>query len=115
MQKKSKLTGHKTMRNWKSNSSLGTKDEDLGVYCDLFSAKSSVEGQDGGVVTALLQKGFREGLFDAAIVVRRMQGYTQKHSLHENLKMFWRQRAPTTSKLTYQRSSENSSAKAKNA
>jgi coenzyme F420-reducing hydrogenase beta subunit len=53
----------------------GNKDEELGVYCNLFSAKSSVEGQDGGVVTALLQKGFREGLFDVAIVVRRIQGY----------------------------------------
>ncbi len=40
----------------------GTKDEDLGVYCDLFSAKSSIVGQDGGVVSALLVKGFREGL-----------------------------------------------------
>lgn len=54
----------------------GTKDQDLGVYCDLFSAKSKVEGQDGGVVTALLVKGFGEGLFDAAIVVRRMDGYS---------------------------------------
>ena len=54
----------------------GEKDENLGVYCDVFSAKSSVEGQDGGVVTSLLLKGFREGLFDAAIVVSRMQGYT---------------------------------------
>jgi len=53
----------------------GTKDEEIGVYCDLFSAKSSVEGQDGGVVTTLLQKGFREGLFDVAIVVRRIQDY----------------------------------------
>ena len=40
----------------------GTKDEDLGVYCDLFSAKSGIEGQDGGVVTALLVKGFEEGI-----------------------------------------------------
>lgn len=54
----------------------GTKDEDLGVYCDLFSAKSSIEGQDGGVVTALLVKGFEEGIFDSAIVVRRMEGYS---------------------------------------
>ena len=53
----------------------GTKDEDLGVYCDLFSAKTSIEGQDGGVVSTLLVKGFREGLFDAAIVVRRLEGY----------------------------------------
>jgi len=53
----------------------GTKDEDLGVYCDIFSAKSSFKGQDGGVVTALLSKGFEEGLFDAAVVVRRIEGY----------------------------------------
>ncbi len=54
----------------------GTRGEDLGVYCNLFSAKTKVEGQDGGVVTALLLKGFCEGLFDAAIVVRRMDGYS---------------------------------------
>lgn len=54
----------------------GTKDENLGVYCDMFSAKSGIEGQDGGVVTALLIKGFEEGIFDSAIVVRRMEGYS---------------------------------------
>jgi len=53
----------------------GTKDEDLGVYCDIFSAKSNFKGQDGGVVTELLSKGFEEGLFDAAVVVRRLEGY----------------------------------------
>jgi coenzyme F420-reducing hydrogenase beta subunit len=62
----------------------GTRDEDFGVYCNLFSAKSTVEGQDGGVVTALLLKGFREGLFDAAIVVRRMEGYTAEAFVAEN-------------------------------
>ena len=54
----------------------GTKDEDLGIYCDLFSARSSIKGQDGGVVTALLTKGLHEGTFDAAIVVRFTDGYT---------------------------------------
>jgi coenzyme F420-reducing hydrogenase beta subunit len=53
----------------------GTKDEDIGVFCDLFSARSVFEGQDGGVVTALLTKGFEEDLFDAAIVVWRVEGY----------------------------------------
>jgi len=52
----------------------GIKDEDIGVYCDIFSAKSNIEGQDGGVVTSLLLKGLREGLFDVAVVVRRLQG-----------------------------------------
>jgi coenzyme F420-reducing hydrogenase beta subunit len=52
-----------------------TKDEDLGIYCDIFSAKTDIEGQDGGVVSTLLVKGFEEKLFDAAIVVRRGHGY----------------------------------------
>jgi coenzyme F420 hydrogenase subunit beta len=54
----------------------GAKDPDVGVYCDMFSAKTSIEGQDGGVVSTLLVNGFRKDLFDAAIVVRRMKGYT---------------------------------------
>jgi len=54
----------------------GKKDKDLGVYGDLFSAKSGFEGQDGGVVTALLVKGFEEGIFDSAIVVKRKEGYS---------------------------------------
>jgi coenzyme F420-reducing hydrogenase beta subunit len=63
----------------------GTKDQDLGVYCDLFSAKSIIEGQDGGVVTTLLVKGFEEGTFDAAIVVRRMEGYSAEAVVAENI------------------------------
>jgi coenzyme F420 hydrogenase subunit beta len=62
----------------------GTKDPDLGVHCDLFSAKSSIEGQDGGVVSALLINGFHEGLFEAAIVVRKMQGYSAEAVIAEN-------------------------------
>lgn len=54
----------------------GTKDPELGVYSNLFSARCNFRGQDGGVVTALLIKGLREGMFDAAIVVRRMEGYS---------------------------------------
>ena len=53
----------------------GKKDENLGIYRDLFSAKCGVGGQDGGVVTALLAKGLEKGMFDAAIVVQRKQGY----------------------------------------
>jgi coenzyme F420-reducing hydrogenase beta subunit len=62
----------------------GTKDEDLGVYCDLFSAKTSVAGQDGGVVSSLLIKGFRDALFDAAIVVRRIEGYNAEVFVAQN-------------------------------
>lgn len=56
----------------------GTRDEDLGVYSDIFSAKSDVLGQNGGVVTALLQKGLREDLFDVAVVAKRMESYKAK-------------------------------------
>ncbi|MFA5364503.1 MAG: Coenzyme F420 hydrogenase/dehydrogenase, beta subunit C-terminal domain [Candidatus Bathyarchaeia archaeon] len=53
----------------------GTKDEFLGVYSNILSAKSSVQGQDGGMATALLLSGFKNKLFDAAIVVKRSVGY----------------------------------------
>ena len=56
----------------------GTKDDDIGVDCDLFSAKSGIEGQDGGVISAFSVKGFEEGLFNAAIVVRGGEGYGKR-------------------------------------
>jgi coenzyme F420 hydrogenase subunit beta len=62
----------------------GIKDPDLGVYCSMFSAKMGVEGQDGGVVTALLAKGFEKDLFDAAIVVTRMEGYSAQVAIAQN-------------------------------
>ncbi len=54
----------------------GSKDPNLGVYSSIFSAKSRFKGQDGGVITALLVKGFEEHLFDAAVVVYRGVGYS---------------------------------------
>jgi coenzyme F420 hydrogenase subunit beta len=62
----------------------GTKEEDIGVYCDVFSAKTSVEGQDGGVVSALLVKGLEEGIFDVAVVVRRREGYSAQAAVAAN-------------------------------
>jgi coenzyme F420-reducing hydrogenase beta subunit/Na+-translocating ferredoxin:NAD+ oxidoreductase RnfD subunit len=53
----------------------GKADEDIGLYTDMFSAKSSIVGQDGGVATALLVSGMQRGLFDSAIVVKRTDGY----------------------------------------
>ena len=51
-------------------------DEVLGVYSEVFSAKSSVEGgQDGGVATALLVSGLQRSAFDCAVVVQRKHGY----------------------------------------
>jgi len=63
----------------------GTKDENFGVYDDVFAAKSSVDGQDGGVATALLISGMQKGLFDAAIVVQRTEGYNAEAIIAENV------------------------------
>jgi coenzyme F420-reducing hydrogenase beta subunit len=62
----------------------GTKDELLGVHSEIFAAKSSVDGQDGGVATALLLSGFERGLFDAAIVVKRTVGYKAEAVIAES-------------------------------
>jgi coenzyme F420-reducing hydrogenase beta subunit len=63
----------------------GTKDENFGVYSDIFAAKSSIDGQDGGVATALLISGMQRGLFDAAIVVQRTDGYNAEAVVAENV------------------------------
>jgi coenzyme F420-reducing hydrogenase beta subunit len=63
----------------------GTKDENFGVYNDIFAAKSSIDGQDGGVATALLISGMQKGLFDAAIVVQRTEGYNAEAVIAENV------------------------------
>jgi coenzyme F420-reducing hydrogenase beta subunit len=64
----------------------GIKDPNIGVYSNIFSAKSRFDGQDGGVVTALLIKGFEEHLFDAAVVVCRGDGYNAKAVVITNAK-----------------------------
>ena len=63
----------------------GTKDENFGVYNDVLAAKSSVDGQDGGVATALLISGMQKGLFDTAIVVQRTDGYKAEAIIAENV------------------------------
>lgn len=60
------------------------QDETLGDYCSVFSAKTPIEGQDGGVVTQLLINGLKEGRFDAVIVVNRTQGYNAQAVATEN-------------------------------
>lgn len=46
-------------------------DENIGTYIELFSAKSGFEGQDGGMVTALLVWGMKKDVFDSAVLVER--------------------------------------------
>ncbi len=62
----------------------GTKDENFGVYSNVFAAKSSIDGQDGGVATALLLSGMKKGLFDSAIVVQRTDGYNSEAIIAQN-------------------------------
>jgi len=62
----------------------GTRDEQLGVYQEIFGAKSSIHGQDGGMATALLLSGFKNGLFEAAIVVKRTSGYRAEAIIAES-------------------------------
>jgi coenzyme F420 hydrogenase subunit beta len=63
----------------------GKADETLGVYSDIFAAKSSIAGQDGGVATAVLASGMKKNLFDAAIVVQRIDGYLADAVIAENV------------------------------
>jgi coenzyme F420 hydrogenase subunit beta len=63
----------------------GTADEDVGVYSDIFAAKGSIAGQDGGVATSVLVSGMKKGLFDAAIVVQRTCGYLSDAIVAENV------------------------------
>jgi len=63
----------------------GTCDENIGVYSQILSAKSSLEGQDGGVATSLLVSGMQKGIFDTAIVVQRTEGYQADAVVAENV------------------------------
>lgn len=62
----------------------GPRDENFGVHTDIFSAKNSVEGQDG-FVKALLVAGFKNGLFDTAVFAQRKDGYTAEAVIAENI------------------------------
>ena len=48
----------------------GTMDGDLGVVRRMLAGRSDIQGQDGGMVTAMLLRGMERGLLDAAVVVR---------------------------------------------
>ena len=62
----------------------GTKDEEIGVHSDLFSARSNIDGQDGGLASTLLVSGIESGSFDAAIVVTRRKGYDAEAAIAGN-------------------------------
>jgi coenzyme F420 hydrogenase subunit beta len=53
----------------------GVRDEELGIYSELIAGKTSITGQDGGMVTSMLTAGLTKNMFDAAIVVLQKEGY----------------------------------------
>jgi coenzyme F420-reducing hydrogenase beta subunit/ferredoxin len=63
----------------------GELDDDLGCYSELFAARTDIEGQDGGVVTALLARGIEGGLLDAAVVVQNREIYGAKTALVDDI------------------------------
>ena len=63
----------------------GKADANIGVNSGIFSAKSSIDGQDGGVATSLLVSGMQKNLFDAAIVVKKTNGYLADAVVAENV------------------------------
>jgi len=63
----------------------GTLDENNGYYTEIFSAKSSIDGQDGGIATALLVSGLQNNTFDAVVAVKRTDGYWAEAVIAENV------------------------------
>jgi coenzyme F420-reducing hydrogenase beta subunit len=63
----------------------GERDKELGVYNAIIAGKASVDGQDGGMVTALLIAGIEHNLFDAALVVQRTAGYNAEYVLVDDV------------------------------
>ncbi len=53
----------------------GEREEYIGIYKALIAGKTSVNGQDGGIVTAMLIAGMEKGLFDCVVVADRGDGF----------------------------------------
>ena len=62
----------------------GTIDGDLGICRRMFAGRSAIEGQDGGMVTAILLQGMEAGLLDAAVVALQDDRYGATAILAEN-------------------------------
>ncbi len=77
----------------------GKKEEDMGFYKELFSAKSMIDGQDGGAVTAMLIAAMGKGMLDAAVVVQRKKGYSAEALIVENVEEIFAARGTTYLKV----------------
>jgi coenzyme F420-reducing hydrogenase beta subunit len=61
------------------------RDEHLGIYKALIAGKTAIEGQDGGIVTAMLTAGLAKGLFDCAVVADREDGFDATAKIAEQV------------------------------
>jgi len=64
----------------------GMVDGDLGICRQIFAGRSGIEGQDGGMATAILLRGLERGLLDAAVVAARDDRYGAMAFLAEDEK-----------------------------
>ena len=64
----------------------GVIDVDLGICRQTFSGRSSIEGQDGGMATAILLQGMEVELLDAAVLASKDDRYGAMAFLAENEK-----------------------------
>jgi coenzyme F420-reducing hydrogenase beta subunit/ferredoxin len=64
----------------------GANDDDLGVNREMLAAKSCIEGQDGGMVTSILQRGIETGLLDGAVVAQKDERLGAKAALVDETK-----------------------------
>ncbi len=63
----------------------GMRDEHFGIYKKSIAGKTSIEGQDGGVVTSMLVAGVEKELFDCVIVAERVEGYNAVPKIAEDV------------------------------
>ena len=63
----------------------GTKDRLLGIHTEIISAKSPIDGQDGGMATALLLSGFKNGLLMQLLSLNEQLDIKQRRLLQKVL------------------------------
>jgi coenzyme F420-reducing hydrogenase beta subunit len=61
------------------------RDENLGIYKVLIAGKTSIEGQDGGIVTSMLKAGMENELFDCVIVAEREDDFNASAKIAEHV------------------------------
>ncbi len=72
-------------KNFLDTEGIKERDEYLGIYKELIAGKTSIAGQDGGIVTAMLTAGMGNELFDCVIVANREDGFNASAKIVEHV------------------------------